>query len=199
MFRPSGRRAGSTKRVLAARNGARVAATMEEIDVQVILMAVGDDRPGLTQSLADAIAEADGNWLESHFATLGGKFIGSVLVELPDERIDQLEAAAGRMDAFGFRVTVLHTAPGAVPAGRPLVFELLARDRPGIVREVSTALARLRVSIDDLETGTEQGAMSGATMFRAKARVLVPQGTALEAVRAALEGISGEVMVDIEE
>ena len=167
--------------------------------MEVILTAIGDDRPGLTQSLADAIVEAQGNWLESHFATLGGKFIGSVLVELPPDRVSQLEEAAGRMDASGFRVSVLPTASGAPPAGRPLSFALVGKDRPGIVREVSTALAGLGVSIDDLETGTEEGAMFGGTLFRAKARVLVPKGTALDAVRQALEGISGEIMVDIDE
>ncbi len=162
-------------------------------------MAVGDDRPGLTQSLADAIVEADGNWLESHFATLGGKYVGSVLVELPPEKLDDLEQAAGRMDASGFRVSVLPTATGMTPSGQPLRFELVGKDRPGIVREVSTALASLGVSIDDLETGTEEGAMFGGTLFRAKARVLVPKGTPLEDVRTALENISGEIMVDIED
>jgi len=53
----------------------------------VILTAVGEDRPGLTQSLADAIHQAGGNWLESHFARLGGQYVGSVLVELPGERL----------------------------------------------------------------------------------------------------------------
>lgn len=167
--------------------------------MEVILTAIGDDRPGLTQSLADAVVEAEGNWLESHFATLGGKFIGSVLVDLPEDKIALLEEAAGRMDATGFRVGVLPTAVGLLPSGRPLRFELMSKDRPGIVREVSTALAGLGVSIDDLETGTEEGAMFGGTMFRAKARVLVPPGTSLDDVRAVLEGISGEMMVDIED
>lgn len=167
--------------------------------MHVILMAIGDDRPGLTQSLADAIGEADGNWLESHFATLGGKYVGSVLVELPQDRVDQLEESAGRMDASGFRVSVVPTATGMAPIGQVLRFELVGKDRAGIVREVSTALAALGVSIDDLETGTEEGAMFGGTLFRAKARVRVPKGTALDDVRHALESISGEIMVDIED
>lgn len=167
--------------------------------MEVILTAIGDDRPGLTQSLADAIVAADGNWLESHFATLGGKFIGSVLVDLPEDKVALLEEEAGRMDATGFRVGVLPTAAAPAPAGRPLAFALVGKDRPGIVREVSTALASLGVSIDDLETGTEEGAMFGGTLFRAKARVLVPASTPLEDVRAVLEDISGEMMVDFDD
>ncbi|MEZ5736715.1 MAG: ACT domain-containing protein [Novosphingobium sp.] len=165
----------------------------------MILMAIGDDRPGLTQSLADAIVESEGNWLESHFATLGGKYVGSVLVELPQDKVSDLEAAARRMDAAGFNVSVQPTAPAAAPQGRPLGFELVGKDRPGIVREVSTALATLGVSIDDLETGTEEGAMFGGTLFRARARVLVPKEISFDDVRHALETISGEIIVDFEE
>lgn len=162
-------------------------------------MAIGDDRPGLTQSLADAIVEAEGNWLESHFGTLGGKYVGSVLVDLPGQALSRLQDAANRMDASGFHVSIVPTAAASAPTGQSLGFELVGRDRPGIVREVSTALASLGVSIDDLETATEKGAMFGGTLFRAKARVLVPEGTALDDVRHALENISGEIMVDFED
>lgn len=167
--------------------------------MDVILMAIGDDRPGLTRSLADAIVEAEGNWLESHFTALGGKYVGSVLVELPHAKLPQLEEAAGRMDASGFHVSIVPTVAGQGFEGQALTFELVGKDRPGIVREVSTALAELGVSIHELETSTEERAMFGGTLFRAKASVLVPKGTALEDVRHALEEISGEIMVDIED
>jgi glycine cleavage system regulatory protein len=167
--------------------------------LQVILMGVGDDRPGLANSLAGAIVEAGGNWLESHFARLGGKFVGSVLVELPDERVAQLEQAAATMDAVGFHVTLTPSAETDRGTGRPLGFELVGRDRPGIVREVAEALAGLEVNIEELESGTEASAMSGERLFRARARVLVPEGTPLARVREALERISGEIMVDFED
>ena len=164
--------------------------------MHVILMAVGDDRPGLTQSLADAIGEAEGNWLESQFATLGGKFVGSVLVELPEHMVPQLEGAALAMGASGFQVSLLPTTTAVSTGGRTVSFELVGADRPGIVRELSTALARLGVSIDDLATATEEGAMFGGTIFRAKVRVAVPDDVSVDDVRAALENISGEIMVD---
>jgi len=164
--------------------------------MDVIVMAVGDDRPGLTQSLADAIVEADGNWLESHFARLGGKYVGSVLISLPAQKLSVLELAASRMGASGFSVSIQSASGEAPAAGNALGFELVGKDRPGIVRELSTALAGLGVSIDTLETGTEEGAMFGGTVFRAQARVLVPEEVSTDSVRAALEEISGEIMVD---
>lgn len=167
--------------------------------MQVIVMAVGPDRPGLNQSLADAIVAAGGNWLESHFARLGGSYVGSVLVDLPDGGLADLKRAAARMDAEGFRVSVEAAAEAAPPQGRTMGFGLVGADRPGIVREVSTALAGLGVSIDLFETGTEQEAWTGQTMFRARAKVIVPDAVSFDAVRAALEDISGEIVVDFDE
>jgi len=167
--------------------------------LRVILMAVGDDKPGLTRSLADAIVEAGGNWLESHFARLGGKFVGSVLVELPQERLDQLDAAAAAMDASGFHVTLTPSRDGDETEGRVLCFELVGRDRPGIVQEVSSALAALNVNIIELESGTEAEAMSGDRLFRARACVQIPEALPLDRVQEEIERISGEIMVDFED
>ena len=162
----------------------------------VILTVVGSDRPGLTKALADAVHAAGGNWLESHLARLGGRYVGSVLVDLPDEAQATLEAAAQRIDAEGLSVTVLTAVEQPAPAGTMLRLELVGQDRPGIVREVTTVLAGLGVNIEDFATGIEPGAQSGLPLFRATARLLVPAGTSAETVGAALEAISGEIMVD---
>ncbi|WP_338465870.1 ACT domain-containing protein [Novosphingobium sp. ZN18A2] len=166
--------------------------------MHVILMAVGEDRPGLASSLAEAIAGAGGNWLESHFARLGGKFVGSVFVELPANRQAQLDEALAAMNAAGFQVTSVPSGESVPQGGQSFTFEIVGADRPGIVREVSAALAALHVNIDELESETEPGAMSGEPLFRARARVQVPDGTPIAHVRQALERISGEIMVDFE-
>jgi glycine cleavage system regulatory protein len=162
----------------------------------VILTVVGSDRPGLTKALADAVHAAGGNWLESHLARLGGRYVGSVLVDLPEGAMPALEAAARRIDAEGLSVTVLPAVEQPSPDGTTLRLELVGQDRPGIVREVATVLAGLGVNIEDFDTSIEPGAQSGLPLFRATARLLVPSGTSTEAVGAALEAISGEIMVD---
>ena len=164
----------------------------------VILTVVGSDRPGLTQALADAVLVAGGNWLESHLAQLGGKYVGSVLVELPAGRLQDLEEAVRQIDAAGLSVTILDAAaPEAAPPGRPLTLDLVGQDRPGIVAEVSAVLADLNVNIEDLATSVEAGAWSGVRLFRARARLLVPDATSDDELRHALERISGEIMVDV--
>jgi glycine cleavage system regulatory protein len=162
----------------------------------VILTVVGSDRPGLTRAIADAVYAAGGNWLESHLSRLGGKYVGSVLVELPQARFGELEAAARGIDAVGLKVDIIASSVAAQRGGEPLAIEIVGQDRPGIVREVTTVLAGLDVNIEDFATAIEDSAWSGAPLFRAKARLLIPSNISTDAVREALERISGEIMVD---
>jgi len=162
---------------------------------KIILTVIGSDRPGLTEALAGAVLAAGGNWLESRLSRLGGKYVGSVLVELPDAALAGLRSAATGIDAAGLKVEIV-AAGEASPAGTRLDFSLVGQDRPGIVAEISAALARLGVNIEDLDTGTLDEAWSGNRLFKADAQLLVPPGIDTADVRAALEAISGEIMVD---
>ncbi len=162
----------------------------------VILSVIGADRPGLTQALAAAVQDAGGNWLESRLTRLGGSYVGSVLVELPADALEILRDKAAHVDAIGLKVTIAATGPAEAPAGTPLAVSLVGQDRPGIVKEVSAALARLAVNIEELETGTEDEAWSGNRLFRAALSLRLPPGIDAAAVQDALEAISGEIMVD---
>ncbi len=167
------------------------------MNARVILVVSGSDRPGLTKALADAVHGAGGNWLESHLSRLGGKYVGSVLVELDAAALPSLEAEVRKVDASGLRVSVVAADQETLSSGDTLTVELVGQDHPGIVREVTAVLATLGVNIDSLTTSTEHGAWSGEPLFRAEARVTLPQGVDRDKVQAALEAISGEVMVDI--
>jgi len=163
---------------------------------RVILSVLGSDRPGLTRALADAVFGAGGNWLESHLSRLGGKYVGSVLVELDEARLPELEAAARAVDASGLHVVIGPAGDGPAAPGEALAIEVTGQDRPGIVRQVTTVLAGLGVNIEDFESRIDNGAESGALIFRGEARLTLPQGLARDAVQEALEAISGEIMVD---
>ena len=164
--------------------------------ISVILSAVGGDRPGLTQGLAEAVFSAGGNWLESQLSHLGGKYVGAILVELDAGRLAELEAAVARLNAGGLHVAIVPTEGDVAVEGKPLWFELVGQDRPGIVHEVTAVLVGLGVNIENFTTRTEIGSMSGEHLFRASARLTVPAATTPQAVQDAVEAISGEIMVD---
>ena len=168
------------------------------MDRAVILTVVGSDRPGLTRAIAEAVYAAGGNWLESHLSRLGGKYVGSVLIELPEERLHELQAAVGGIDAFGIKVDIIAAAEADEHSGEFLGIDIVGQDRPGIVREVTSVLAGLNVNIDDFSSKIEGSAWSGAPLFRAKVKMLLPAGLSIDEVRTALEAISSEIMVDFD-
>jgi glycine cleavage system regulatory protein len=167
------------------------------MNTRMILSAIGGDRPGLTQGLAEAVLAAGGNWLESHLSHLGGKYVGAILVELDVEKLPELDQAVRRLNGTDLHVSIVPAGDELPVHGNPLWFELVGQDRPGIVHEVTAVLTRLGVNIEDFTTRTENGSWSGERLFRAQARMTIPAGTSSDAVQAALESISGEIMVDL--
>lgn len=162
-----------------------------------VLSVIGSDKPGLTQALAGAVRSAGGNWLESHLSRLGGLYVGSVLVEFGAAEIDVLKSAVREVDAYGLDVRVAPAIEGAEGPGQDAHFSLVGHDRPGIVEQVTAVFSRLGANIETLDTHLSAEANSGASLFHMEARLRVPPSSPLEAVQAALEEISGEIMVDI--
>jgi glycine cleavage system regulatory protein len=163
-----------------------------------VLSVVGSDRPGLTRSLAAAVLGAGGNWLESHLSRLGGLYVGSVLVELPADGVETLRAAVSAVDGTGLEVRLAPaSAEAAAPEGEALSLELVGQDRPGIVNQVTAVLSDLGANIETFDTRLSVEAHSGAPLFHMAARLRLPAGLAAGAAQAALEDISGEIMVDI--
>ena len=163
----------------------------------LILSVIGSDRPGLTQTLAAAVLSAGGNWLESHLSRLGGLYVGSVLVELDAGGVEALRAAVQAVDAQGLEVRIAPAldAPGA--GGDEILFSLVGQDRPGIVHQVTAVLSGLDVNIEAFETRISAEPHSGAPLFHLDARLRLAPAQKADAVQAALEAISGEIMVDI--
>jgi glycine cleavage system regulatory protein len=162
----------------------------------LILTVVGPDRPGLVRALAEAVAARSGSWLESRMARLAGQFAGIVLVEAPDSLLDDLHA----LESQGLRITVQNATSGpAVATGNlRLALEVVGNDRPGIVRDISQVLAASGVNIEELTTGVVSGSFSGETLFRLMASLRAPDMAAMDAVRAGLELLGNELMVDIQ-
>lgn len=165
----------------------------------LILSVVGSDRPGLTEALAEAVFSAGGNWLESHLSRLGGLYVGSVLVDLEEARVEALRAAVGAVDAQGLEVRIAAAAaPSAAEAtGEVVGFSVVGQDRPGIVRQVTGVVSGLGANIETFETRLSVEPHSGAPLFHLEARLRLPPTLKAEAVQAALEAISGEIMVDV--
>ena len=159
---------------------------------------VGDDRPALSMRSPTRSRPMAETWLESRSVRLAGKFAGVVLVRIPDENLIPLESALAKLAPSGLRVSVERGAAAeAQKPARIVSLGILGRERAGIVRDVTQALTRLGVNIEEFASGLEGEPFTGAEMFRAHARLSIPEALELDELRKALEQLAGEIMVDL--
>ena len=162
-----------------------------------ILTVIGDDRPGLVSAVSAPIHAHGGSWERSQMSRLAGKFAGIVLVAVADERLDALVADLTALNAQGLQVAVERTDEPVERESQRLQLELLGADHPGIVAEISSSLAARHVSIEELSTDVRDAPMAGGTLFEARAVLNAPPATSTDELRAMLEGLAHELMVEI--
>lgn len=165
--------------------------------MHIVLTVIGRDRPGLVSAVSETITAGGGNWLDTRMATLSGQFAGILLVAIAPEKADALIASLRKLEAQGLHFIIEKGDEPAPVAGRTLRLELIGHDRPGIIRDISHVLAAQNVSIAELESECVRGSFSGEAMFKAKARLTLPDGLCLEELRRSLEALAHELMVDL--
>jgi glycine cleavage system regulatory protein len=164
---------------------------------QLVVTVIGPDRPGLVRAISQEVAAAGGDWLESRMTTLAGRFAGVVQVAVPGERAPALIGQLRALESHGLKLVVETGSGEPIRAGGHLIrLELVGQDHPGIVRDVSRLLAERRISVEALDTETVSGPFSGEMLFKARARLRVPADVNTDDLRAALEALANELMVD---
>ena len=164
----------------------------------LVVILVGADRPGIVAHLAALAAQYGAGWQESKMARMAGRFAGILRLDVPAESLEALERSLNALRSEGLQLTIERgEAATTLPQPRGAALELIGHDRQGIVRDISGVLAQHRVSIDELDTDVESASMSGEQMFRMRAHVVLPDDTAADALRADLEAIADELMVEL--
>jgi glycine cleavage system regulatory protein len=164
----------------------------------LVMTVIGKDRTGLLRSLARLIAENGGNWLESRMCRLGGEFAGILRIHVSKDRELALVQALRALETEGltFIIRKDETTAGAGNM-RNASLSLVGQDRPGIIYKITAALARQNINVEELETECSSAPMSGEMIFKAMARLQVPESCALPELRRDLEEIGSELMVEI--
>ncbi len=165
----------------------------------LVLTVLGEDRPGLVESVSQAIAAHDGNWLESRMSRLAGKFAGILRASVPEMQIEALTAALHELEPQGLRMMIDWSASDE-PAQPYQLFKLnlIGNDRVGIIRDISQALAAYGVNIDELNTDYVSAPMSGELLFKAVALIRVPHDASVADLQANLDELAHELIVDID-
>ena len=164
----------------------------------LVVTLIGPDKPGLVEIVSGTLTEHRASWQESSMSRLAGKFAGIMIASVDSTRADNLLNALQQLDTQGLKVIAeVDNTSESERQGKPLCLELIGHDKPGIVRDISRALAKHNVSVDHLETEVVSGSMSAEMLFKASADLMAPADTDLDELQEGLEAIASDLMVDI--
>lgn len=165
---------------------------------ELVLTIVARDKPGIVQAVSEAVAAHGGNWMDSAMIRLGGEFAGIVRIALPQEHVSAFENAIAGLKDEGLVITAQNARASPPVGGTAAHLAVSGVDHPGIVRDISASLAGSGVSIEELHTEQFAASMTGESMFSATARIVIPSGEDVEALRERLEMLAQDIMVEID-
>ncbi len=164
---------------------------------KLVITIVGDDRPGIVESLAAVVADHGGNWLSSSLSDLAGQFAGIIEVAVDDARCDDLAAAIGALP--GLHVHSVKGRGASEAGGLSMAtLDVVGVDQPGIVRRLTLLLKTHGVNLVQFASWTESAPNSGDELFRAVAEFALTEAVDLDSLSAGLEDLADEMALDVE-
>src|SRR4029453_8195453 len=136
--------------------------------VQLVITAIGPDRPGIVGELTAHLHAVGGNILDSRMVNLRGEFAIMILLEVADAAA--AKKLAGELPGVGSKMNLqLSVTPQeAAPRGRdgiPYRLKTYSMDQPGIVARLTGVLRGLGVNIEELTARQESAAFAGSPLF----------------------------------
>lgn len=151
----------------------------------LVITALGEDRPGIINRLAGAIADAGCNVVDSRMTVLGGEFAVIQMISGRWDALAKLETALpGIGEELGLHVHWKRTRDrDAATDLLPYAVEVVAMDHPGIVHQLAQFFSARGINIRDLSTTRYAAAHTGTPMFSVNILMEVPGSTQIAVLR----------------
>lgn len=165
----------------------------------LVITILATDRPGIVNTISEALVSHDANWIDSRMANLADKFAGLVQVTVPTAKFDALKTKLQALHDADNQLHILmeEAADTSSATVSELSLELIGADRPGIIDDITGALAKLNVNIKELETEQREASMSSEILFWANMQLGLPDGVSNDDVQDSLGALQDQLMVDL--
>ena len=163
----------------------------------ILISVLGDDKPGLLDSLSEIIVTNDGDWIESNMSTVEAKFAGILRVNVPLKNAKKLikELTSSKL---GLQIACEETAPVKFSDFKSYNIELIGQNHVGIINKLSHVLTyELKANVEGIKTEIIDTSISGEQLFKAQITLHLPKSVDERLIKDKLELIADEMMVEI--
>ena len=168
---------------------------------QLLVTAIGEDRPGIVARLTEIVASKGGNLESSRMSLLGGEFAAISLVTVAPEKMDDLQHALDSLAKEGLTIVCKKTASHPHERFADHAFYTIAltgADHEGIVHKISSHLRDLNINFQSLDTDIVNAPETGTPLFTMHAQIAVPKSITYDALSKDLARLADEEAVEID-
>ncbi len=161
----------------------------------LVISVIGQDTPGLVDTLSNIVLQHHGNWLGSSLTQLAGQFAGILQISIEEQHEAELISALNAQSSFR-----IHVVDGAESPDAEQVISLTisGNDRRGIVNQVSHLLGQNGINISKLKTETQSAPNWGYPLFYAYFQLEVTSSFDIDDMQSQLEQLADDLTVDFE-
>jgi glycine cleavage system regulatory protein len=164
----------------------------------IVFTFIGADKPGLVEKLSDTISAQGGNWLESRMSQLAGHFAGIAKVQASSDQIEKLRESLQALSGDDLTISIQADSNKKDTGDYKMIeLSLIGNDRPGIVKELSSALASLQINVCEMNTYISSAPMTAESLFKASAQIQIPSSLNMDDLGDRLDDIANQLDVDI--
>lgn len=152
---------------------------------QLVITALGDDRPGIVDELSNVLFRHNLNIEDSRMSVLGGEFAVLLLVSGEQASIDDFVADTANLEqSLNMKILVKVTSStGSKQSMVPYTVEVVAIDHPGIVHKLASFFSSRQINIVDLHTERYAAAHTATPMFSVNMTIGIPTEMSIKALR----------------
>jgi glycine cleavage system transcriptional repressor len=152
---------------------------------QLVLSALGEDRPGIIDELSRCVLDSGCMILDSRMAVLGGDFALLLQVGGNWNNIAKLEnQIAGLEKRLGLMISSRRTTDKqSTEEMLPYGVDVVALDQPGIVHNLANFFSQRKINIQEMITSSYPAPHSGTVMFSVHMSVEIPAKTQISTLR----------------
>ncbi len=167
----------------------------------LVVTVSGHDQPGIVDNITKLLLQFEGNVEASRMARLGGEFAILMMVAVPERHFEALRGMVRQLREQDYKVTTRATDRGyssRFAGWTPFQVHVTGADHEGIIHQVAHEMAAHGINIESMDTDVVKAPMSGASLFKMTAIVLVPPEISYQEWRQSVVLIGDQLGVDTE-
>ena len=151
----------------------------------LVVSAIGEDRPGLVESLSRAVLESGCSIEDSRMSVLGGSFAVIMLTTGNWNTLSRLENSLnGLREQGSLEIITQRTGPRKHPErSLPYGVDVVALDQPGIVHQLAGFFSARSINIQEMSTHAYNAAHTATPMFTVHLTVEIPASEHIATLR----------------